>query len=406
MASEQKFPALQYRDFKLLWLALLISNVGSQMQLAALNWHVYILTHSAVALGIMGLARFVPIGIFALVGGSVADSHNRKKVLLITQTTLTLLSLLLAITTLRNVVTPVIIYIITAFSAVALAFDGPPRNALIPTLVRREHLSNAISLNVIMFQVSQVLGPALAGFVIAGFGVGNTYLLNAISFLAVIGALLLMQTSGEVEGEPAKVSLAAMAEGLQFVKSKVMIWSTMLLDFFSTFFASATALLPIYANTILHVGPIGYGFLFSAQAIGATAAGYGVAHHGTIQKQGKILLISVAIYGLATILFAYSTVFALSFIALFLVGAGDSVSSIIRNLIRNLITPDYIRGRMTSVNMIFFLGGPQLGEFEAGMLAAAVGGPLSVAIGGLGTLVVVGVMTLAIPQIRAYTHEV
>ncbi len=256
-----------------------------------------------------------------------------------------------------------------------------------------------------MFQASQVAGPALAGFVIAGLGVGGAYLLNAISFFAVIGALLLMHTSGEIEGASAPVSLKAMWEGLVFVKSKVMIWSTMLLDFFSTFFASATALLPIYAHSILHVGPVGYGFLYSAQAIGAVLAGFLIAHAGTIKKQGRVLLIAVSVYGLATIVFAYSTLFALSFFALFMVGVGDSVSSIIRTVIRNLVTPDYIRGRMTSVNMIFYVGGPQLGEFEAGLLASAVGGPLSVAIGGLGTLIVVGIIAVTIPQIRTYSHE-
>lgn len=406
MVKNSRFPALQYRDFRLLWIALLISNVGSQMQFAAVNWHIYLLTHSAVALGLVGLTRFIPVGIFALVGGSIADAHNRKKVLFITQSLLTVLSLLLTITTLNHTVTPIIIYAITALSAMALAFDTPPRQALIPNLVNREHLSNAMSLNIIMFQASQVLGPALSGFIIAGFGVGGAYLINAISFIAVIGALLLMHTSGEIEGQPARVSLRAMWDGLVFVKSKVMIWSTMLLDFFSTFFASATALLPIYAHSILHVGPVGYGFLFSAQAIGAVIAGYVMAHIGNVKRQGIILLTAVFVYGFATIVFAFSTIFWISFFALFMVGVGDSVSSIIRNVIRNLVTPDYIRGRMTAINMIFYIGGPQLGEFEAGLLAAAVGGPISVAIGGLGTLIIVGIITITIPQIRNYSHEI
>ncbi len=401
----QRFPALRYRDFRLLWSGLLVSNTGSHMQFAAINWHIFILTHSALALGFIGLSRFIPIVIFSLIGGAVADAHNRKKILLVTQISMTILSLILAVTTLTHTVTPLIIYAITALSAVALAFDSPPRQAFIPSLVRKEHLANAMSLNVIMFQTSMMVGPALAGIVISQFGIGTVYLLNAISFTSVITALLLMKTSGEIEGMPSRVSFRAVLEGLAFVKSRAIIWSTTLLDFFSTFFASATALLPIFAEKILQVGPVGFGFLYAAPSIGAVLAGYVLAHMGTIKHQGKVLLVSVALYGVATIAFGLSKTFMLSFFALFLVGMGDSVSTVIRNTIRQLTTPDYIRGRMTSVNMIFFMGGPQLGEFEAGVLAAAVGGPLSVVIGGVGALVATAVIAAKIPVLRNYTGE-
>ncbi len=402
---KSKFPALQYRDFRLLWVGLLISNIGSQMQIAALNWHIYILTHSPIALGVIGLSRFLPIVIFALLGGGVADAHNRKVILFITQTALTLLSLVLAITTLNHTVTPMIVYVITAFSAVALAFDTPPRQAMVPSLVHKDHLTNAMSLNAIMWQISMIAGPALAGLFIKQLGVGIIYLMNAASFIAVIIALALMKTSGEIEGTPQKVSLKSTIEGLQFVKSKTMIWSTMLLDFFSTFFSSATALLPIYAENILHVGPVGFGLLYAAPSLGAVIAGYIMARIGTIKRQGPVLLWSVGLYGAATVIFGFSSVFLLSFIALFLSGVGDSVSTILRNMIRQLTTPDYIRGRMTAINMIFFLGGPQLGEFEAGVLASMIGTQLSVAVGGIGTLIVVGAMTLALPALRNYSKN-
>ncbi len=401
--NPQKFPALRYRDFRLLWVGMLISNTGSQMQFAAINWHIFIITHSALALGFIGLSRFVPIAIFSLVGGAIADAHNRKKILLITQISLTLFSAILAVTTLTHVVNPFIIYAITAFSAVAIAFDAPPRQALIPSLVHRDHLTSAMSLSVIMFQTSMMIGPALAGIVISQFGIGFVYLINAISFFSVITALILMKTSGEIEGTPSRVSLRAVLDGLAFVKSKTIIWSTTLLDFFSTFFASATALLPIFAENILHVGPMGFGFLYAAPSIGAVLAGYILAHVGTIRHQGKILLVSVAMYGAATIVFGFSKLFALSFFALFLIGIGDSISIVIRSTIRQLTTPDYIRGRMSSVNMIFSMGGPQLGAFEAGVLAAAVGGPLSVVIGGVGALAVTAIIATKIPALRNYS---
>ncbi len=400
-----RFAALRYRDFRLLWFGLFISNIGSQMQFAAINWHIYILTHSAAALGLIGLSRFIPIAIFSLISGSVADSHNRKKIILTSQVVLTILSSLLAITTLNHTVSPLIIYSITALSAIAFAFDTPPRQAIIPSLVKKEHLANAMSMNVIMWQTSMILGPALAGFVIGLFGVGSIYLMNTISFTAVITALFLMKTSGEVEGDGSKISLHGVLEGLLFVKSKTIIWSTMLLDFFSTFFSSATALLPIFASQILHVGPVGFGFLFAAPATGAVIAGYTFAHRGTMKNQGRLLITAIFTYGIATIVFGFSKIFLLSFLALCFVGVGDSISTIIRNTIRQLATPDHIRGRMTAINMIFFMGGPQLGEFEAGILAAMVGAPLSVIIGGIGTVIVVGIVAKKIPLLRNYSGE-
>lgn len=158
-----KFAALRYRDFRLLWIGLFISNIGSQMQFAAVNWHIFILTKSAIALGLVGLARFIPIAIFSLLSGSVADAHNRKKILYVTQTILTVLSFVLAYTTITHTVTPTIIYGITALSAIAMAFDTPPRQAIIPSLVAKEHLGNAMSLNVIMWQTTQILGPSISG---------------------------------------------------------------------------------------------------------------------------------------------------------------------------------------------------------------------------------------------------
>lgn len=403
--AKERFPALKYRDFRLIWLGLLVSNIGTQMQFASINWHIFILTGSAVSLGLIGLSRFIPITIFSLIGGAIADTHNRKRILLVTQTILTILSLILAFTTINHTVTPLIIYVITALAATTIAFDVPPRQAIIPSLVHKKHLTSAMSLNVTMWYSAMIIGPALSGFIIKLFGVGGIYLINAFSFLAVISALVLMKTSGDIEGEPSTISLSAIWEGLVFVKSKTIIWSTMLLDFLSTFFSSATALLPIFAEKILHVGPIGFGFLYAAPAIGAVIAGYFTARKGTYKNEGKILLVSVLIYGIATVIFGFSKFFALSLFALLLVGAGDSISSIIRNTIRQLETPDYIRGRMTSINMIFFIGGPQLGEFEAGILAALVGAPLSVALGGIGTIAAVGLLAGTIPVLRRYSGK-
>ena len=400
-----RFIALKYRDFRLLWLGMLVSVIGSQMQIIALNWHVYQLTHSAVALGIIGLVRFFPIIIFSLLGGNVADAHNRKKILLITTISQAVFSGILAYLTFAGSVSPISIYILTALASVAMSFEMPARQAFTPSLIKKEHLANAMSLNMIMWQIAMIVGPMVGGFIIAQLGIGSVYAFNAFSFVAVVFALILIRKTGAIEGVPSPISIHSIKEGLVFVKEKTIIWSTMLLDFFSTFFASATALLPIFADTILHVGPQGLGLLYAANALGAVVAGFTVAHIGTIKRQGVVLLLSIAFYGLATILFGISHWFLLSFFALALVGVGDGISTIIRNTIRQLETPDYIRGRMTSVNMIFFMGGPQLGEFQAGLLASFLTAPVAVAIGGTGTLIVVGIIALTVPVLRRYNNH-
>ncbi len=402
IVKPSRFVALTYRDFRLFWFGQFTSNVGTQMLLVAVNWHIYLLTHSPVALGLIGFMRFLPIVLFSLIGGSFADTHNRKKVIIVCQIIFAILSATLALTTFSHKINPIIIYLVTVVQAATLSFDMPSRQALVPSLVDKKHLANAMSINAILFQTGMILGPSIAGVLIARFGVGTIYAIDAVSYVAVICGMLLIHTSGDVEGKTSEFSFSAILEGLHYVRSKTIIWSTMLLDFFSTFFSSATALLPIFAKDILQVGPQELGLLYAAPSIGAVLAGFAMAHAGTIKKQGKVLLVAVGFYAVGTIIFGLSKQFLLSLIALIIVGAGDAVSMIIRNTIRQLSTPDYIRGRMSSVNMIFFMGGPQLGEFEAGLLAALFTAPASVVIGGIATLFVVAIVGAKINTLRNY----
>jgi len=403
--NNERFAAFRYRDFRLLWFGQLISIIGTQMQIVAINWHIYILTNSAIALGLIGLARFLPIVTFSLIGGSVADVFNRKKIMLITQVLLAAFALVLAITTFTNHINPIIIYSLTALSAIATSFDTPARQAFIPNLVDKKHLANAMSLNVIMFQIATIVGPVLAGLLIARYSVVPIYAINGLSFMAVIISVILIKTRGSLEDKQTVLSLGSIKEGLAFVKSKTIIWSTMVLDFFSTFFSSVSALFPIFAKDILHVGPQGLGLMYASPSIGAVLAGFAIAHMGTLSRQGKILLISIVFFALGTIIFGLSKSFIISLLALLIVGAGDSISSIIRNTVRQLATPNFMRGRMTSINMIFFMRGPQLGEFQSGFMAAFIGAPLAVALGGIGTLVVVGIMALSVPILRRYNNH-
>ena len=315
-----RYPALASRDFRLLWIGQFISNIGSQMQLVALNWQVYVITHSAVALGIIGLARVIPIIIFSLFGGIAADRFNRKIILTLTQSSLFILSILLTLLTITHQISSLSIYLITALATIAMAFDTPSRQAFIPRLVKDEQLQNALTLNSIMYQVSTVIGPTIAGIFIGRLGLEYVYGFNALTFIAVLVALFMIQTSGIVIGQKAAFSIYGIMEGINFIRSRTIIWSTMLLDFFSTFFSSATALLPIFAKDILKVGPEGLGLLYAAPAIGAVIAGVTLAHFQFLRKEGKVILVSVGIYAIGTIIFGLSKSFTIALVGLLLVG--------------------------------------------------------------------------------------
>jgi MFS family permease len=402
--------ALRHRNYRLLWIGQLISTTGSMMQNAAVLWHVSLIVapeQRGLALGIVGFVKFVPIVVFSLIGGVVADAVDRRRLMLVTNTLLTVIAGALAIATFRglDVVWP--IYALTATASAVGVFDGPARQSLVPTLVPAQDFPNAISLNTIMFQAASVLGPSLGGIVIASLSVGWVYLLNAISFVAVIVALVMMRdVPKRAEHERSEISLKAAVEGLRYVFTTPMIRSTMLLDFFATFFSSASALLPIFAQDILDVGAVGFGQLSAAASIGAlitSAVLVQIVHR--IVNRGRVLLWAVVAYGVATVGFGLSKHFWLTFACLALTGAADTVSMVLRNIIRQLTTPDHLRGRMTSVNMIFFMGGPQIGELEAGLVANAFGAPFSVVSGGIGCLVATGWIALKTPPLRRYRRD-
>jgi MFS family permease len=404
------FAALRHRNYRLLWIGQLISTTGSMMQNAAVLWHVSLIVpedKKGLALGIVGLVKFVPIVVFSLISGVVADAVDRRRLMLITNTLLTVIAGALAIATYRGLDSVWPIYLLTALSSAVGVFDGPARMSLVPTLLPARDFPNAISLNTIMFQAASVLGPSLAGIVIASLNVGSVYLCNAISFVAVIVALLMMRdVQQRAAHERSDISLKAAFEGLRYVFSTPMIRSTMLLDFFATFFSSATALLPMFAQDILHVGAVGYGQLSAAMSIGALiTSGILVQIVHKIVHRGRVLLWAVFWYGAATILFGLSKNFWLTYLCLAITGAADTVSMVLRNIIRQLTTPDHLRGRMTSVNMIFFMGGPQLGELEAGLVANGFGAPFSVVSGGIGCLIATGWIALKTPPLRRYRRD-
>jgi MFS family permease len=418
-----RLPALHFRDFQLMWAGLFVSTIGTQMQLTAVNWHVYELLRGqtytiqlfgrsvdlgaeALGLGTLGLVRVIPIILFALAGGLLADTRDRRKLLIGTTLASSLMAVVLATLTLTGRISIPWIYLLTAVLAGVAAFEQPSRQSLVPHLVSRESFANAVSLNTLMFTGASVLGPALGGVVLAYAGVGTVYLVNAFSFLAILISLSLLRYRGHAAVSAAGLGLGALLDGLRFTFRTPMIWSTMLLDFLATFFSSARTMLPIVAGDILGLGPVGYGWLSAAQPIGSIIAGSIVALRSNLNRQGLVLLASVLVYGAATALFGLTVSVTLAFVLLALTGAADTVSTVIRGTLRQLLTPDELRGRMTSVNMVFFMGGPQLGELEAGLVAAAFGVPFAIVSGGLATVLLTLLIAWKYPVLRRFDNPI
>ncbi|MBK9062488.1 MAG: MFS transporter [Acidobacteria bacterium] len=418
------YDALKHRDFRRLAITQLLSLVGSQMQNVAIDWHVWVLTRSPLALGLVGLVRVVPIVTLSLVGGLVADRHDRRRVMLATQSAMTLVALALGAVTVLGRDTVGLVYALTALTSAAGAFDNPARQSLVPRLVPERDLPGALAILLSAFQLAAIGGPALTGLILAfsahaspaagsanphTAGLALVYFLNAASFAGVLVTLATLRASGRVErGEGAPDHpIESLREGLRFVFSTpILVW-TMTLDFFATFFAGSMSLLPVFADRILLVGPAGYGWLRAAPGIGALVASVWTSVVGLPRRQGRVFLWAVAAYGAVTIVFGLSRSFALTFAALALVGLTDTISTVVRQTVRQLVTPDVLRGRMTGVNMIFFMGGPQLGELEAGFVAslfvsAAAGATFAVVSGGVGTILVAAFVAWRARSVRDY----
>jgi len=405
-------PAFQHRQFVLLWGGLFISIAGSQMQSTALLWHLRQLSDWPIYVSGIGLARFIPIVLLSMIGGVVADRFNRRRILFITQSIMALEALTLSLLTLTGIIQIWHIYLLTGIQAAAIAFDLPARQSLVPNLVPRADLPSAFSLQSIAYNTGAILGPMISGLVIASAGLNMVYLFNAFSFGAVLLALVLMgpvsQAVTTPQSGPGRASFirwSDIRDGIRFTARQPIILGSMVLDFLATFFSSANTLLPFVAVDILHVNEVGYGWLASAQAIGAVGVGLVLSKRTRLRRQGQLLLAAVVFFGLATVLFGLARSFSLVMMALMFIGAADSISTIIRNTIRQLQTPDHLRGRMISINQIFFQGGPQLGEMEAGAVAQAFGPAAAIISGGVGCILAAGLVAACWPQLRRYDGE-
>jgi len=402
VARRTPFVSLQHRDYRVFWVGQALSTIGTQFTTVAMAWQIYELTDSALQVGLLGLARGIPQVGLLLVGGLLADALDRRKLLMITNVGQLAVAAALVAFTMADAVTPFVLYVGTAFLAVFTSVDNPSRQALVPNLVSREHLANALALNITQRQIGMIAGPSIAGLVLAGFGAGPCYAVEAVSHLAMLIALLLIRPRSQTTAGRRGMTLGAVREGLVFVWTHPVIFSMMALDFGVNFLGAPRALFPIFARDVLDVGPQGLGLLYTSASVGALMSAALISVFGQVRRAGFWVLVAIAAFSIFTILFGLSHLFWFSLLALAGEGAGNTAGAVLRQTVNQLNTPDELRGRVTSVNNIFTNGGPQLGQFRAGAIAEIAGPEFSAVAGGVAALAIVIGLAIAVPAVRRY----
>lgn len=364
----------------------------------AIGWQMYALTHDAFSLGFVGLAQFIPMVLLTLVVGQVADRYNRRTIVFICQIVEGFVAALLLVGNLTGEINREHIYIAAAILGTCRAFEGPSSSALLPQVVSRKELQKAISWSTSVGQTAQILGPVLGGLL---YSIGPDFVYSIATLALLIAGILsfLVHVEGVFrKAEP--VTRRSLLVGLVFVYSHPAILGTISLDLFAVLLGGATALLPIFAQDVLHIGPWGLGLMRTAPAVGALLMSIGLVYYPLRKRIGLKLFGALTVFGLATMVFGLSKNLYLSLFALLFVGASDVVSVVIRSSLVQLQTPDEMRGRVNAVNSLFIGTSNQLGEFESGMLAGFIGAVPAVVIGGLGTIAVAGLWMVLFPSLR------
>lgn len=395
-------PAFRHRDFTVFWSGLALSNMGSQFTVVAMAWQMYELTDSPLQVGLIGLSRAIPQMIMLLFGGLLADAFDRRRLLAITQLGQLAASVAVLGLSALDMITPLALFVTSALLALFNALETPARQAIVPNLVPDRDLASALALNGTQRSAGIIVGPSLAGILLAVAGPVWCYAVDALTWCAMLAALAVIRplVSEMGTGRPA-VSLRALRDGVEFVRASPIILTTILLDFVVNFFGTPQALLPVYARDILGVGPAGLGLLYAAGAVGALVAGIVMSVMPQIKRAGLGLIAGFAIFGLGNLVFALSPVLWLSVVSLAVAGVGDTVAAVLRGTINQLSTPDELRGRVWSVNALFSNGGPQLGQFRAGLVAERWGAELSALSGGVVVLGCAGAL-VALPLLRKF----
>jgi MFS family permease len=429
-AKPDAYAAFRFPDYRSYAISSFVANLGRQMLGVALGYEIFQRTHSAMALGLVGLMGALPIIFLSIPGGITADRFDRKIIILVTQLLTSLTSVGLTLISLNHSAVPPLaplaagtrtlywlsgvfgekngvvfepalplMYLLLLLNGVGRAFGWSARGAMFPNLVSRPALSNAVMWNSSTFELTCVVGPGLGGLAIAQFGVPTVYGVDA--FFGLLAFLFIVPIHAPQEiAESHPHPLRDLFTGLRFVTETKVILATITLDLFAVLLGGATALLPIFADQILHVGAVGLGWLRAAPSIGAVLMAFSLAHRPPLKKAGDTMLLAVTGFGLATIVFGLSKNYALSFVALAFTGACDNISVVVRHTLVQLLTPDAMRGRVSAVNNIFIGSSNELGAFESGVTAALFGPVISVVGGGLGTILVVLATAWKWPQVR------
>lgn len=389
---------LAHRPFVLFWLARVAGTLATQMQTVAIGYQVYELTKSALDLGLIGLAQFIPALLFILPAGHFADRHDRRNIVRACQSLQAVALTLLALGTATGSLTRDLMLGVVILIGTGRAFEAPTAQALMPNLVPPEILQRAIAGSASANQAAMIAGPALGGILYAIDPTAVYALCAALFCFAAILVSLIRIARAPAKREP--VSLQTLTAGMAFIGRNPIVLGAISLDLFAVLFGGATALLPIYAQDIFHIGSWGLGMLRTATALGSLCTALVLARRPLTRRVGRAMLLAVAIYGAATILFGLSPWLPLSILALFLVGAADTVSVVVRHTLVQLETPDAMRGRVSAVNFLFIGTSNQLGEFRAGLNAYWLGAVGSVVLGGVGTLIVVALWAKLFSPLR------
>jgi MFS family permease len=387
------------RDLYLFVTSRFIATLAIQVQSVAIGWQIYDMERTPLALGLVGLCQFVPMFLLTLPAGDITDRFNQRRVYSVAAGLQAICSGLFLTLSIFRPHTAWMYFLVLVLFGAARGFAGPSGSSLLPFLVPSERISRSMAFSSSFFTAATISGPALGGFLYA-LGPVHVY---SICILGFVGAALIVSRLGGRRFRPdasMQTRYERVAEGVKFVRSRAVVLGAISLDLFAVLLGGATALLPVYARDILHVGPLGLGFLRSAPAAGAFSMAFFLTHLPIRSRVGAKMFIAVSIFGLATIVFGLSTFFPLSLLALFVLGASDMVSVNIRGSLVQLSTPDAMRGRVSSVSMLFIGASNELGEFESGTTAALMGTLPAVVAGGVGTLLVVGLWMKLFPPLR------
>jgi MFS family permease len=396
-----RLAALRYRDFRLFWTGLLVSNTGTWMQMTATNWLLYQLTGSAALLGLNGIFRAVPAIGLGVISGTFADRYDRRKLMIRTELASGLLALALGLLDHTGKIEAWHIYAFTFLNASVGSFDGPARQALFPNLVPRSALANAVALNSLLWKGSALIGPFLAGVAISWMGTAGAFYANAVSYFVVVSAISMMRTTSTGSSKGHSL-LSETREGFSYIVSRPVVFAIMAMEAVASLFGLNHTMLTIFASDILRVGAHGFGLLQSARGLGAVIGSsiyIGVGQHS---RHGQILFVSAILYGAGFALFGVSQSFALSLFLMALVGASDTIWGASRGTILQMSTADALRGRVMGVFQLSNRGLHPLGQVQSGLLIPFIGAPAATVLGGLVVSAVTLIAGWKVPALRKF----